>query len=123
MLEHEPVPPGLRQINMKLLPGPEARGFEVIEADNIRGWQMGKKGLWVQKSKRGREDEDEDEEDEDEEEEEEEGDKEKKECRVYDEYKEYSEWSECEEDEDFEEGKGYRVIQFITSATRVRYGT
>nr|RBQ86264.1 hypothetical protein FVER53263_02461 [Fusarium verticillioides] len=118
MLEHEPVPPGLRQINMKLLPGPEARGFEVIEADNIRGWQMGKKGLWVQKSKRGREDEDEDEEDE-----EEEGDKEKKECRVYDEYKEYEEWSECEEDEDFEEGKGYRVIQFITSATRVRYGT
>ncbi|PNP75312.1 hypothetical protein FNYG_11455 [Fusarium nygamai] len=142
MLEHEPLPPGLKQIYMKLLPGPEARGFEVTEADNLRGWQIGKKGLWVQKSKREREDEDGDEDEEEEEDKEneeedkenekkdkenekkdkenEKKDKEKKECRLYN---EYEEWSECEEDEDYEEGKGYRVIQFITSATRVGYGS
>ncbi|RKL36238.1 hypothetical protein BFJ72_g8367 [Fusarium proliferatum] len=77
------------------------------------------------------EDEDEDEEEE-EEEEEDEGEGEEKdeeveekeveeeveeveECR---ELEEHEEWSECEEDVDYEKDKEYRVIQFISSATR-----
>ncbi|KAF4441662.1 hypothetical protein FACUT_2605 [Fusarium acutatum] len=103
MLKYEPLPSGLKQIDMKLVPGPEARDYEVKEADNLRGWQVGKKGLWVRRSKRERVDEGEEE------------DEESEECREYD---EYEEWSECEGDENYEEGKEYRVIQFITSATR-----
>ncbi|KAF5701396.1 hypothetical protein FMUND_13894 [Fusarium mundagurra] len=120
MLKYELLPPGLKQIYMKLLPGPEARGFEVTEmteADDLRGWQVRKKGLWVRRSKRKGEEDDEEEED-DEKENEEEDDK-NKECGAYD---EYEEWSECGEDEDYEEGKEYRVIQFMTSATKVGYG-
>ncbi|KLO84503.1 uncharacterized protein LW93_1303 [Fusarium fujikuroi] len=145
MLMYEPLPRSLKKIHMKLLRGPEAQGYEVKEADDLGAWQVGKKGIWVRRSKRakGNEDDDddkeedeeieEDEADEDDDESESEGEgkekdekaveenedeeeaEENQECR---ELEEHEEWSECEEDVDYEKDKEYRVIQFITSATR-----
>ncbi|KAF5619513.1 hypothetical protein F52700_11796 [Fusarium sp. NRRL 52700] len=124
MLEYEPLPSSLKQIDMKLLPGPEARGYEVKEAVNHRGWQVGKKGLWVRRIKREKKEEDEDEENDEEEEEDEEIGERRgcRKCRKWEkdnEFQEYEEWEECDMDEDYKEGKKYRVIQFMTSATRV----
>ncbi|EXK31337.1 hypothetical protein FOMG_13049 [Fusarium oxysporum f. sp. melonis 26406] len=49
MLTYEQLPPGLKQIHMKMPPGPEARGYEVNEAAELGGWRIGKKGLWVRR--------------------------------------------------------------------------
>ncbi|KAF5602584.1 uncharacterized protein FSUBG_7635 [Fusarium subglutinans] len=127
MLQYEPLPPGLKQIYMKMLPGPEARGYEVKQGDDLRGWQLGEKAIWVRRIKREKEDEGESEVEEDEEGGDEEGGNENEQRRKcmgckkweeYDEYDEYEEWEQCGEDEDYEECNKYRVIQFITSAIK-----
>jgi hypothetical protein len=53
MLTYEQLPPGLKQIHMKMPPGPEARGYEVNEAAELGGWRIGKKGLWVRRRGEG----------------------------------------------------------------------
>ncbi|KAF4496614.1 ubiquinone biosynthesis coq- mitochondrial [Fusarium agapanthi] len=104
MLQYEPLPPGLKQIYMKLLPGPEARGYEVKEADNLRGWQVGGKGIWVRRIKREKEDDGE-REDEEEEEEDEEDEEEHEEDEEDEDEEEEDEEEEDEEGEDEEELK------------------
>ncbi|KAF4952604.1 hypothetical protein FGADI_6676 [Fusarium gaditjirri] len=52
MLQYEQLPPGLKQIHMDMLPGREAQGHEVTEAVELGGWQIRRKGLWVQEKEK-----------------------------------------------------------------------